>query len=120
MANTQENFILQNVLDTARVISERSWIPLREGVDISSIYDAGDNGPRAAFLRYQAGASVPEHQHIGYEHILILDGSQQDGDKLYTEGMLIIHCPGTCHRIHSPNGCLALAVWEKPVSFLSE
>ena len=67
---------------------------------------------------YLPGASIPVHEHIGFEHILILHGVQQDDKKVYSKGTLVIHKPGSQHRIRSPEGCIALGIWQKPVKFL--
>lgn len=117
MPKVSSRYLLENIFDARQISTGRQWQPLRQGVDISPIYDAGPDSPQAAFIRYQAGASVPNHLHVGFEHILILAGSQQDGDTLYTRGMLVIHSPGTEHSIRSEGGCLALAIWQKPVEF---
>jgi len=55
---------------------------------------------------------------MGYEHILILEGEQQDEHYIYPQGTLVISPPGTSHSVQSPQGCIVLAIWEKPVSFL--
>ena len=52
--------------------------PFRAGVEIARLYREGRGGSSAAFLRYAAGASVPLHRHLGYEHILVLEGAQHD------------------------------------------
>lgn len=109
--------IINNIFDSQSLIASRSWQVLREGVLISPIYESGDNSPHAAFLNYLPGSSIPTHVHGGFEHILILDGSQQDGDRLYSKGTLVIHQAGSNHQIRSPDGCLALGIWERPVKF---
>jgi anti-sigma factor ChrR (cupin superfamily) len=35
-------------------------------------------------------------------------------------GALIINPPGTSHSIMSENGCIVLAIYEKPVKFLEQ
>lgn len=97
----------------------RTWEPLQPGVAVSWIYRLPD-GPRAALLHYEPGARVPMHEHPGLEHILILEGSQEDADGVYPKGSCVIHGPGTRHSVLSQEGCLALAIWEKPVVFLPE
>lgn len=111
--------LLQNVFDVDRLLAEREWKPLREGVNISIIYECDNNGPVAALLHYAPGASVPEHRHLGFEHILILRGSQEDANHHYKTGTLAIQSPGVTHCVQAPDGCVALAIWEKPVAFLS-
>ena len=115
--NAGGNMVLQHLFDEQFIVRTRQWQPLREGVNISPIYEVDEMGPRAAFLHYLPGASVPKHIHQGIEHILILHGSQIDGQVTYTTGTLVVHGPDTFHNIHSPEGCLALGIWEKPVKF---
>jgi len=91
------------------------WQPFRPGIDIARLYNDGDAGSSSAFLRYTPGATVAYHSHPGYEHILILKGSQTDRLGEHGPGSLIINPPGTAHSVTSPNGCIVLILWEKPV-----
>jgi hypothetical protein len=54
----------------------------------------------------------------GIEYILILHGSQIDGDKVYTLGTLVIHGSDTHHNLKFPEGCIALGIWQKPVMLI--
>lgn len=112
-----KHLILHNLFDCDQLLASRQWQSLREGVNISPIYTEDGLGPRAAFLHYLPGAQVPNHVHQGFEHILILHGSQIDGDQVYATGTLVIHTPESNHQIRSPEGCVALGIWEKPVRF---
>jgi anti-sigma factor ChrR (cupin superfamily) len=94
------------------------WQPLRDGVDILQVHGDVQAGCSTALLRYQPGASVPQHLHSGHEHILILRGSQADQHGIYRAGTFLINMPGGSHRVVSVEGCLALAIWEAPVKFL--
>jgi anti-sigma factor ChrR (cupin superfamily) len=68
-------------------------------------------------LRYLPGAEVPRHVHTGFEHILVLSGAQHDERGRYTAGTFVVNPAGTAHRVWSPEGCLVLIVWERPVRF---
>lgn len=109
--------IFEALFDVQKQIEQRQWQPLAEGVFVSTLYQSGESSSRSALLRYLPGASVPRHLHAGIEYILILQGSQIDGDLVYETGTLVIHNPGTDHAIVSPEGCVALGIWEKPVVF---
>ena len=95
------------------------WQPFQSGVDIYRLYGDGITGPTAALLRFRAGGRVPLHEHTGFEHIFVLAGSQVDENSRAEAGSLIINPPGTSHSILSENGCIALAIYEKPIKFLS-
>lgn len=109
---------LPNIFDIQDLLNQCQWQPLVEGVRFAEIYSTANPGPRAAFLHYLPGAKVPPHKHQGLEHILILQGYQIDGDKTYGTGALVIHPAGTTHALESPEGCVALGIWEQPVAFV--
>jgi anti-sigma factor ChrR (cupin superfamily) len=100
-------------------LSALTWRSLRPGVEIHVLHEAGADGPSAALLRYQPGAEVPAHEHVGFEHIVVLEGEQRDEHGQYGVGTLIVNPPGSRHRVWSPAGCLVLVVWERPVRFLA-
>jgi anti-sigma factor ChrR (cupin superfamily) len=93
------------------------WKPLRPGIDMHRLYDSGQDGPAAAFLRYQPGATLARHRHTGLEHVFVLAGSQQDERGVYPAGALVMNPPGSAHSVASVDGCIVLVLWEKPVSF---
>ncbi|WP_008308313.1 cupin domain-containing protein [Leptolyngbya sp. PCC 6406] len=107
-------YLLTDLWNLAERADTLPWQPFRPGVKMYRLY--GDShGPSAALLRYEPGAQVPHHDHSGYEHIIVLSGSQQDQHQTYGAGTLVINEPGTDHAIASPEGCLVLVIWEKPV-----
>jgi anti-sigma factor ChrR (cupin superfamily) len=93
------------------------FAPFRPGVEIHRLYGDG-SGPSAALLRYAPGGSVPPHEHEGFEHVLVLAGSQEDERGRYPAGTLAVNPPGSRHSVRSPEGCVALLVWERPVRLL--
>jgi anti-sigma factor ChrR (cupin superfamily) len=90
----------------------------RQGIQRANVYLDPATSASTAFLRYQPGATVPLHRHIGYEHIWVLSGSQADDDGVYPTGSVLIHGPGSQHRVWSDEGCLVLAIWERGVEFI--
>ncbi len=94
------------------------WQVFQPGVDIYRLYGDGQTGPTAALLRFRPGGRVPLHEHTGYEHIFVLAGSQVDENSKAETGSLIINPPGTSHSILRSEGCIVLAIYEKPVKFL--
>jgi anti-sigma factor ChrR (cupin superfamily) len=93
------------------------FAPFHPGVTRHILYgDAA--GASAALLRYEPGARVPRHEHLGFEHILVLDGAQSDEGGHYPAGTFAINAPGTAHQVWSEEGCVALLIWERPVRIL--
>lgn len=91
-----------------------AFAPFHPGVEIARLYGDG-SGASAAVLRYAPGASVPEHEHLGYEHVIVLDGAQSDAAGTYAAGCVVVNPPATRHKVASAAGCVALLIWEKPV-----
>ena len=94
------------------------WRFFREGLEIVPLLSpTSDDETEAALLRYCAGGSVPFHIHTGDEHVVILDGSQQDEAALYSSGTGMVNLAGTGHSVSSPEGCVVGILWEKPIRF---
>ncbi len=62
-----------------------------------------DPGPRlgaalAGFVRIEAGAPFPEHEHVGYEQVLIFQGAYRDSDgTIFKRGDLVENDDGSEH-----------------------
>lgn len=109
--NKQTN--LQNLIPNGFKTLEFEYF--RQGVDI---YWIRKTSPQIALLKYQAGASVPRHKHIGLETILVLEGDQIDDNGTALTGDLVVNPAGTEHAVKSKTGCVVLIQWEKPVEFI--
>ena len=105
--------ILQNLIPNGWETLEFQFF--RQGVDIFWI---SKNSPQIALLKYQAGASVPRHKHIGLETILVLEGDQVDDNGTALTGDFVVNPAGTEHAVRSETGCIVLIQWEKPVEFV--
>ncbi|GAB5378626.1 MAG: hypothetical protein AcusKO_50880 [Acuticoccus sp.] len=104
----------------ADLLKTGEWQPFRPGVTAIWLYDEGDGGAAGVFLRYQPGARVALHEHVGYEHLYVLEGDQYDENGSYPAGSFVVSGPGTRHSPGSRTGCLALLIYEKAVRFLKE
>jgi anti-sigma factor ChrR (cupin superfamily) len=109
---------IQDLFHLAEHPDRIAWEPFRDGVEIHRLYGDGVSGPTAALLRFHKQAGVPLHLHEGYEHLLILAGTQRDANGVLKPGTLRIHPPGTMHSATSEAGCIVLAIYEKPVRFV--
>jgi anti-sigma factor ChrR (cupin superfamily) len=117
MAELEARLVLTGLLQRAASLKdEPGWEPLRPGVHVRRLYQA-PGGAAAALLRYQPGASVPDHEHLGHEHVLVLDGAQSDEYDRYPAGTFVVNRPGSTHRVASQEGCVVLVIWERGVRF---
>ncbi len=55
-------------------------------------------GAVTGFVRLAAGAVFPEHEHLGTERVLILQGRCQDGEKSYGPGDQVEMAAGSVHN----------------------
>jgi predicted ChrR family anti-sigma factor len=110
--------VLQNLFGAQQDLEKFPWQSFHPGVEIVRLYGDGQTGPSSALLRYEPGAKLPAHAHHGFEHITVLRGSQRDEQGTYVAGTCVIHGAGTSHSIASDDGCVVLAIWEHPVSFV--
>lgn len=94
--------------------------PFREGVTIHWIQPFENDQPGVALLKYEAGATVPRHRHMGLETIMVLQGTQSDEAGDYGPGCLIINRKDTEHSVWSDTGCVVLIQWDQPVKILQE
>jgi len=116
-APTYARMELKELFRIAENANAIPWQTFHDGVDIYRLYGDGASGPTAALIRYRAAGKIPMHEHQGYEHILVLSGSQRDQNGTAIAGTLTINAPGTRHSIVSDAGCMVLAIYEKPVKF---
>ena len=93
------------------------WQPFHPGVQIHRIYGDATAAAAASLLKFQPGASIPFHAHTGYEHILVLSGSQSDEQGTMQAGRFRVNAPGTGHSVVSKDGCIVLVIYEKAVDF---
>ncbi len=102
----------------ATLKDEEGWEPFRPGVHIRTLYPDNGDGTSVFLLRYQAGACIPYHEHLGYEHILVLDGAQSDERGRYLAGTLVINPAGSTHRVWSDIGCVVLIIRQREIRLL--
>jgi anti-sigma factor ChrR (cupin superfamily) len=112
--------VLAGLFAQGKGLPHLAWEPFHEGVEIHRLYGGSGNSASAALLKYAPGARVASHDHPGYEHILVLEGAQQDQHGHYPCGTLLINGPGSPHAVFSENGCIVLAIWEKPVDMQAQ
>ncbi len=88
--------------------ADRAWEPRRPGVHWKVLWEEGDR--KALLVRYDPGAVVPRHRHLGDEQIFVLEGSVDDDTGTCAAGGYARRPPGCVHTVRSPKGALVLAV----------
>ncbi len=93
------------------------WEYFSDGVEVYPLCVAEDGRLKAAFMRNEPGAVVPEHLHQGYEYILLLSGSESDAKNTYHAGDFIANPPNSSHQVTTGTGNMVLIIWEAPIQF---
>lgn len=88
--------------------ADRPWVERRPGVHWKVLWDEGDR--KAVLMRYDPGATIPRHRHLGDEQIFVLDGSVSDDTGTCTRGNYARRPPGCVHTVTSREGALVLAI----------
>jgi anti-sigma factor ChrR (cupin superfamily) len=89
-------------------VADRPWEERRAGVHWKTLWEEGDR--RTVLVRYDPGAVVPRHRHLGEEQIFVIEGSVSDDTGTCTAGNYARRPPGCVHMVTSPQGALVLAV----------
>ena len=62
------------------------WVERRPGVFWKTLWEDADGRHKAILMRYEPGATVPRHLHVGDEQIYVLEGSVADDTGVCTAG----------------------------------
>lgn len=98
-------------------VGARPWQLRRSGVHWKVLHEDGDR--RTVLVRYDAGAVVPRHRHLGDEQIFVIEGSVSDETGTCKAGDYARRPPGCVHTVRSAGGALVLAVMSggtEPIS----
>ena len=121
MAKINDSIIFKNLIEQVKRLKDTDqWEPFRPGVTAHWLYKDESTGASAVLLRYEPGARVAEHEHVGYEHMYVIEGDEYDEYGEYPAGSFVINPPGTKHSPGSKGGCIALLIYEKAVRFVEQ
>jgi anti-sigma factor ChrR (cupin superfamily) len=90
------------------------WREVRRGVFWRVLWEDPDGKHKAILMRYEAGATIPRHRHVGDEQIFVLEGSVSDDTGVCSAGNYARRPPGCVHTVTSPNGALVVAITSGP------
>ncbi len=90
------------------------WVERRPGVFWKTLWEDSDGRHKAILMRYEPGAVIPRHRHVGDEQIYVLEGSVADETGVCTAGNYARRPPGCVHAVTSPGGALVIAITSGP------
>jgi anti-sigma factor ChrR (cupin superfamily) len=95
-------------------VSTLPWTERRSGVFWKMLWEDPDGLHKAILMRYEPGATIPRHRHVGDEQIFVLQGSVSDDTGTCTAGNYARRPPGCVHSVRSETGALVLAITSGP------
>jgi anti-sigma factor ChrR (cupin superfamily) len=93
-------------------LKDLEWTEALPGVRQKRIWEDPATKRRALLARFDPGASLPLHRHIGDELIFVIEGANADEAGEVATGNMSYRPNGCVHTVTTKNGATALAfVW---------
>jgi len=92
------------------ILSDLPWIDARPGVRQKRIWEDKATERRALLARFEPGATLPPHRHVGDELIFLLEGANADESGIVATGNLNYRPNGCVHSVTTQHGATVFAV----------
>ena len=93
-------------------LSEIPWVDARPGVRHKRIWEDTASERRAFMSRFEPGATLAPHRHVGDELIFLIEGANADESGVVSTGNMNYRPNGCVHTVTAKNGATVLAmVW---------
>jgi putative transcriptional regulator len=101
----------------AEALARGGWRFAALGISYLPLVSEGEL--KAELIRITPGSGVSQHDHLGREYTLVLQGAFDDGTGTFERGDVCARGPGDMHRPRALEGdvCFTLAVSEAPMAF---
>jgi anti-sigma factor ChrR (cupin superfamily) len=91
-------------------VSDLPWVETRPGVRQKRIWEDPPTERRAILARFEPGATLARHRHVGDELIFVVEGSNADESGVVATGNMNYRPNGCVHTVTTRNGATVLAV----------
>ena len=91
-------------------VSDVEWAEARPGVRMKNIWQDPNAERRAVLARFEPGAVLPLHRHIGDELIFLIEGSNADEAGEVATGNMSYRPNGCTHTVTTKNGATSLNI----------
>lgn len=94
------------------------WTPTRwPGIHLKVLMTDPETGISTALTKFDKGAKLPDHEHVGLEQSYVLEGRLVDEHGAVGPGQYVWRPGGSRHEAHAPDGCIVLSFFMKPNKF---
>jgi anti-sigma factor ChrR (cupin superfamily) len=91
-------------------VSDLPWVETRPGVRQKRIWEDPSTERRAILARFEPGATLARHRHVGDELIFLVEGANADESGTVSTGNMNYRPNGCVHTVSTKNGATVLAV----------
>ncbi len=91
-------------------LSEVAWVDAITGVRQKPIWHDKETKRRAVLVRFDPGAQLPRHKHVGDELIFVIEGSVADESGEVVPGNMNYRPDGCTHTVSTTNGATIFAL----------
>jgi anti-sigma factor ChrR (cupin superfamily) len=90
-------------------LNEIGWVDALPGIRQKPIFSDKETHRRVALARFEPGAKLARHRHVGDEIVFVIEGSNADESGELVAGNMNYRPDGCTHTVSSTNGATALA-----------
>src|SRR5215831_6585642 len=91
-------------------LSDLPWVEARPGVRMKQVWEDKATERRCLLVRFEPGATLPPHRHVGDELIFVIEGANADEAGVVATGNMNYRPNGCAHTVTTKNGATVLAV----------
>ncbi|MGH7932076.1 MAG: cupin domain-containing protein [Candidatus Binataceae bacterium] len=91
-------------------IADLEWKPAQPGVRMKHVWFDAETKRRVVVTRFEPGAKLPMHRHVGDEILYVIEGSITDESGAVTAGNMSYRPNGCVHSVSSRNGAIVFAL----------
>ena len=91
-------------------ISDLGWQDFQPGLRFKILWEDKPTKRRAQLTRFEPGAKLPLHRHVGDELIFLVEGANADESGVVATGNMNYRPNGCVHTVTTQNGATVLAV----------
>ncbi len=101
-------------------VSERAWEPMSPTIKFKNLWSDPSSKRRAQLTRFEPGATLPIHRHVGDELLYVIEGSISDESGTTAAGSVGYRPNGCVHSVTSKTGATVFAIITGGIEAASE
>ncbi len=91
-------------------VSGREWETASPTIKLKKLWSDSATKRRAQITRFEPGATLPIHRHVGDELLYVIEGAISDEFGTTAAGSVSYRPNGCVHTVTSPNGATIIAI----------